>query len=95
MIDVILTKEVRGKTVSVLLYGVDKENKFSQKYYEVRVSYNDEWDNWYTDSEFYVKRDAVKVHGIVCKEIEAEYQAEIQKRLDLAEAQKAVLRYVA
>ena len=82
--DVIKTKEVCGKTVSILLYSVDKENREFEdnhrQYYEVRVSENDEQDNFYTDSEFYLKRDAVRTLNIVCKELEIEHIKELSRK---------------
>jgi len=73
--DLIKTKIVDGKSVSLLSYSIDKEDRCEDNYkhfYEIRVSYNDEDDNWYTDTEVYLKKDALKIFDIVCKEIRDE-----------------------
>ena len=84
MIDVIKTKIVDGKSVSILLYSIDKEDREIEdghkQIYEVRVSLNDKLDNWYTDSEFYFKKDALRVFKLICKELQQENDDKVQHK---------------
>jgi len=75
--DVIKSKETKDYTVSILLYSIDKENRVDEDNhnYEVRVSSKEREMDFYTDSEFYTKRSAIKVLNIVCKELREEEQA--------------------
>ena len=73
--DVIKTKEIGTKIVSVLLYSIDRENYQSEDnhnhFYEVRVSEKNDPTacNWYTDSEYYHKRSAIIAFNQICKEL--------------------------
>lgn len=103
---VIKTREVCGKTVIILLYSIAKEDRGFEDshnhYYEIRVSENDEHDNFYEDSYYYTKRSVLITFNQVCKEIEIEndkrifkeYEERKQKHFDEQEAQEAQNRSI-
>ena len=76
--DVIKTKEINNKIVSILLYSIEKENfqleENHHHYYEIRISEKNDptCTKWYTDSEYYQKRSAIIAFNQVCKEIKQE-----------------------
>ena len=81
--DVIKTRKVCDKEVSILLYSIDKadctDDGNRNHYYEIRVSDLEDENNWYEDSCFYTKRDTLRTFNIVCKEIEIENGERILK----------------
>jgi len=75
--DVIKTKRIGKKSVSILLYSVDKEDRYScegghDHFYEIRISENDEADTFETYAENYIKKQAIKLFNKACKETQAE-----------------------
>ena len=73
--DIIKTRVVKDYSVSILLYSIEKEDRFDEDnhnhFYEVRVSktHDPSCCDWYTDSEYYIKRCAIQAFNQVCKEL--------------------------
>jgi hypothetical protein len=92
--DVIFTKKVHGKSVSILLYSIDKEDRHNEDnhnhFYEVRISENDRYDNFESYAEVYTKREAWKLFIKACKQVEIDVITEQAKEKRLAERLKPV-----
>jgi len=84
--DVIKTEIVGDRTVSILLYSIDKDDRDEDKrthYYEIRTSYVDETKlDFEIYSIVYIKREAMKELNEACKYIEHEQilNANIEKK---------------
>ena len=64
--DVIYSERICGYDVSILLYSVEKEYRDlwenRNHYYDIRISYNDEIDDFYDVYEsIYTKKEAYKL----------------------------------
>jgi len=83
--DVIKTKEICGKSVSLLLYSVDECDRDNEdgfkEFYEIRISHNDKEDNWETYAENYLKKEALLLFDDACKEAEKQHKHE-QEQLE-------------
>lgn len=87
--DIIHTETVNGFYVSILLYSIDKNDRewFDNRnhYYDIRITYNDENDNFddvfefiYTKKEAfklfkYAKEDAVDIYNSESKRVKLGY----------------------
>ena len=82
--DVLKTKNVEGKTVSLLLYNIDKIDRYYEDnrnhYYEIRISNNDKLDTFEIYAENYIKRESIKIFNQACKQVvidQIEHEAKI------------------
>ena len=81
--DTIKTKMVQGKSVRLLLYSIeecdrDNEDDFKE-FYEIRISHNDEQDNFEIYAENYLKKEALLLFDEACVEAKKQHKAEQEK----------------
>lgn len=81
--DVIKTKDVNGKDVSLLYYTIEDktDDPYYNHYYEIRISHNDKYYNWETYAENYSKKEALLLFDEACVQAEKQYRQE-QEQLE-------------
>jgi len=95
LVDVIRSEIICGKhVVSILEYSVEPEDRYwedgHEKYYEIRISWNDSCDDFDDYAKTYDKKDSFKLFDNAKEYVKKEYEAEKERQLKEQEMKKPV-----